>query len=178
MFGRLERDRLQRHRSPARPCLRALQPPLVNERWTYTTRASRSTSRHSSASHSAGRKPVAAAKITIGDSAPRDSRRRHRVRPTTRTGGRCSLRRGDGLSTRASPGRRRSFPRTPGNTSDRVARKLGARGASTAVPPTGRPGRRPPSRARLRNRGRRRPAHFRCARRPRRQTGRQPPLPN
>jgi hypothetical protein len=30
---------------------------LVNDRWTSTTRASRSMSRHSSASHSAGRKP-------------------------------------------------------------------------------------------------------------------------
>jgi hypothetical protein len=60
MVNRLERDRLQRHRTAARLRLRALNRPFVNERWTYTTRASRSMSRHSSASHSAGRSPLAA----------------------------------------------------------------------------------------------------------------------
>jgi hypothetical protein len=43
-----------------------LSSPFVKERRTWTTRPSRSTSRFSSAIHSAGRSPVATAKMIIG----------------------------------------------------------------------------------------------------------------
>jgi hypothetical protein len=42
-----------------------LSPPPVNARRTWTTRWSRSMSRRSSAIHALGRRPVAAAKMTI-----------------------------------------------------------------------------------------------------------------